>query len=207
MTPRQAASRLSPALATEDWPTARKCLLALVRNDPANASLRYNLGLVHRRLGANDLALAALSRALDLSPGHANARFEQASVLLELGRLGEAAEAFDAYTRQAPKDADGWLNLARLRLRLDQAEQALEAFARHDTLTGGDRASGGLESRIGIAEAQLRLGQPEGAAMLQELYRDHPALRPRLLKSMSQGPRGRIPLRAGALLGDPSTPT
>ncbi|MCA1297896.1 tetratricopeptide repeat protein [Stappia indica] len=201
MTPRQAASRLSPALANEDWATARKCLLVLVRADPANASLRYNLGLVHRRLGANDLALAALSRALDLSPDHANARFEQASVLLELGRLGEAAEAFDAYTRQAPKDADGWLNLARLRLRLDQAEQALEAFVRHDTLTGGD-----LESRIGLAEAQLRLGQPEGAATLQELYRDHPALRPRLLKSMSQGPRGRIPLRAGALLTAPPAP-
>lgn len=206
MTPRQAASRLSPALASEDWPTARKCLLVLVRADPANASLRYNLGLVHRRLGANDLTLAALSRALELAPDHANARFEQASVLLELGRLGEAAEAFDSYTRQAPEDADGWLNLARLRLRLDQAELALDAFARHQSLTKGDMTGGDLESRIGIAEAQLRLGQPEGAATLQELYWDHPALRPRLLKSMSQGPRGRIPLRAGALLTAPPAP-
>lgn len=194
MTPAQAAETLPRALAAQDWPVARKALARLLRADPGNASLHYNLGLVLRRMERPEEALAAFGTALKHAPDHVNALFETASARMELGRIEEAEADFSAYAARVADDADAWLNLGRLRLRLDRAEAAAEAFARARTLRKDD-----LEARIGEAEAGLRLGQESGLATLRALYAEQPDLRPRLLKAMSQGPRGRIPLASHAL--------
>ncbi|WP_417769207.1 tetratricopeptide repeat protein [Stappia sp.] len=194
MTPAQAAEALPRALAAQDWPGARKALARLLRADPKNASLHYNLGLVLRRMERPEDALAAFGSALKHAPDHVNALFEKASAQMELGRIEEAEAGFAAYTARVADDADGWLNLARLRLRLDRAEGAAEAFARASTLRKDD-----MDARIGAAEAKLRLGQDSGLADLRALHGERPDLRARLLKAMTQGPRGRIPLASQAL--------
>lgn len=196
MTPAQAAERLPQALAMQDWETARKALKRLVRVDPGNASLHYNLGLVLRRLGDPDAADDAFGAALKLSPGHLNALFERAAAAMDAGRWEAAEAGFSAYLEKAPDDADGWLNLARLRLRRDAAGEAEAAFARVLALRPGDR-----DAEIGLAEAGLRQGRAEAAAKLRTLFAELPAERPRLLKAMSQGPRGKIPLSGLALTG------
>lgn len=196
MTPAQAAERLPQALATQDWETARKALGRLVRAEPDNASLHYNLGLVLRRLGEADAAEASFAAALKLSPAHLKALFERAAAAMDAGRQEAAEAGFSAYVEKAPDDPDGWLNLARLRLRRDAAGEAEAAFARVLALRPGDR-----DARIGLAEAGLRQGRAEAAAKLRALFAELPAERPRLLKAMSQGPRGRIPLSGLALTG------
>ena len=196
MTPAQAAETLPRALAAQDWPGARKALSRLLRADPGNASLHYNLGLVLRRMERPEEALVAFDTALRHASGHLNALFEKASIQMELGQIKEAEAGFSAYAAQVTDDADAWLNLGRLRLRMDLAEAAAEAFTRARTLRKDD-----MEARIGLAEAGLRLGQESGLADLRRLHAEQQSLRPRLLKAMSQGPRGRIPLSSRRLTG------
>ena len=200
MTPAQAAQTVQGALARSDWKTAVKALQVLALADPRNVSIRYNLGLALRRLGKNEDALAALSKAGSLDPLHLNARFEHAACLMDLGHLEEAARAFSEYCKAAENDADGWLNLGRIRLRLGDGSGAEAALARCLALRPEDR-----EADISHGEA-IQLGDRErGHAALRRLYADRPRDRARLLKAMTQGPRGRLPL-SGTSLATPTKP-
>ena len=194
MTPAKAAEILPQALAAQDWDTARKALKRLLRADAGNASLHYNLGLVLRRLGEADAAEASFAAALKLSPDHLNALFEKAAAAMDAGRHEAAEAGFALYVEKAPRDADGWLNLARLRLRRDAAHEAEVAFDEALSLRPSDR-----DAAIGKAEAGLRLGRPDASSNLRALFTELPDERPRLLKAMSQGPRGTIPLSSLAL--------
>lgn len=194
MTPARAAELLPQALAAQDWETARKALKRLLRADAGNASLHYNLGLVLRRLGEADAAEASFAAALKLAPDHLNALFEKAAAAMDAGRHEAAEAGFALYVGKAPQDADGWLNLARLYLRRDAAHEAEEAFGRVLSLRPSDR-----DAAMGQAEAGLRLGRPEAASTLRTLFAELPGERPRLLKAISQGPRGTIPLSSLAL--------
>ncbi|WP_417772508.1 tetratricopeptide repeat protein [Stappia sp.] len=196
MTPRQAATRLPGALSAGDWPVAHKALIVLSKADPANASLAYNLGLVLRRLGRDREAEKALSRALALACDHHNARFELAACHMDLGEMDRAEAGFDAYCAVRAQDADAWLNLARLRLRRGDGPGAIDAFSRRAALVEWD-----LEAEIGKAEALLLVDAQGGQAALAALFRAHAGERPRLLKAMTQGRRGRMPLSASSLLG------
>lgn len=194
MTPARAAELLPQALAAQDWETARKALKRLLRADTGNASLHYNLGLVLRRLGEADAAEASFATALTLAPDHLNALFEKAAAAMDAGRHEAAEAGFALYVEKAPRDADGWLNLARLRLRRDAAHEAEVAFDEALSLRPSDR-----DAAIGKAEAGLRLGRPDAGSNLRALFTELPDERPRLLKAMSQGPRGTIPLSSLAL--------
>ena len=189
MTPAQAAHAVQGALARGDWEKAVTALQVLALADPRNASIRYNLGLALRRLGKDEEALAALSSACNLAPSHLNARFEHAACLMDLGHLDDAGKAFSDYCRAADQDADGWLNLGRIRLRLGDAQGAVEALERCLALRPDDR-----EARLARGEAVQLEDRERGHADLRRLYADHPQDRARLLKAMTQGPRGRLPL-------------
>lgn len=196
MTADEAAARLPAALARGDWAGAAEALRVLALAHPANASVRYNLGLALRRQGLDAAALEALTAAVRLDPSHANARFERAACRMDLGDLGEAHAEFTAYCRDVPDDPDGWLNLGRLALRLGDAAGAVAAFDRCLAVRPDDG-----EARIGRAEALTLAGRAEGPALLRALYAERPQDRPRLLKAMTQAPRGRLPLSARALVG------
>uniref|UniRef100_UPI003BAB7D4F tetratricopeptide repeat protein n=1 Tax=Stappia sp. TaxID=1870903 RepID=UPI003BAB7D4F len=189
MTPAQAAQAVQGALARGDWDKAVTALQVLALADPRNASIRYNLGLALRRLGKDEEALAALASACNLAPSHLNARFEHAACLMDLGHLDDAGKAFSDYCRAADQDADGWLNLGRIRLRLGDAQGAVEALERCLALRPDDR-----EARLARGEAVQLEDRERGHADLRRLYADHPQDRARLLKAMTQGPRGRLPL-------------
>lgn len=189
MTPAQAAQAVQGALARGDWEQAVTALQVLALADPRNASIRYNLGLALRRLGKDEEALAALSSACNLAPSHLNARFEHAACLMDLGHLEDAGKAFSDYCRAADQDADGWLNLGRIRLRLGDAQGAVEALERCLALRPDDR-----EALLARGEAVQLEDRERGHADLRRLYADHPQDRARLLKAMTQGPRGRLPL-------------
>lgn len=189
-------SRAQAALGRGDWPTAETALTALLEAAPRSASLLYNRGLVRKRLGKKTDALADLDAALEVEPAHANARFERASSLVDLGELPAAADGFAAYLSLVPDDPDGLLNLGRLQLRLGRAEAARETLNR---IAGTDPAV-----VLARAEALRDCGDVEGCRRLLAGLDGHgPEVEAARLKLMTQGAAGRISLDPAQLFAPP----
>ncbi len=189
-------ARAQAALARGDWPAAEAALTALLDAAPGSAILLYNRGLVRKRLGQQAQALADLEAALEIEPAHANARFEHAASLLDLGELAAAADGFAAYLAQVPDDADGLLNLGRLQLRLGRAEAARGTLARID---GADPAV-----VLARAEALRDCGDVEGCRrLLAGLDGEGAEVDAARLKLMTQGAAGRISLDPAQLFAPP----
>ncbi len=69
---------------------------------PKNAENHFGLGLIAVSAGRPDLARRALTTAVDLDPGHWDARIELARLDLDLGRLEEARIQLEAVQKGAP---------------------------------------------------------------------------------------------------------
>lgn len=191
--PQQLAIDCQSAIAEEDWPRAETGLRALAELVPDNASLHYNLGLTLSRQDRHADALTSFETTLSLESGHANAMFERAASLMALGRLEAADTGFSSYLDRVAADPDAILNRARIALRQGRPRDALE---RLDALPDADAP----ETALARAEALRDLRRTDEAnTILGGLYRDAPALRPAILKTMSHGPAGRVPLRLSAI--------
>lgn len=187
---------LQHALARQDWPAAETLLRAMIVRNGGHASLHYNLGLVLRHQNKDAQALAAFDAALARDPDHPSARFERAAVLLDMGEHAAAEDGFRGHLARLPDDADARLNLARLALFRQAAEEALDLVSR----------DGRSEARLVAVEALRELGRlDEMQAAVAILADQHPGLRPVLLKIVSQGPRGRLALQTGAVFAPPGT--
>ncbi|WP_162901266.1 tetratricopeptide repeat protein [Breoghania sp. L-A4] len=188
------AADFARAAQGQDWPAAEAALGLLLKTNPRNASLHYNLALVLKHQGRLDEALAAIGAALALEPAHQGALFEQAACSMDSGLLEAALDAFTTYLARFPEDTDARLNRARLLLRLGRAAEALA-----DCDAVSQKTPDLLLVR---AEALRDLGLlAEADAILRPLYRDAPALRPLIVKLMTQGSKGRVPLNASTLGG------
>ena len=182
--PAAAAHDFTAAAAVGDWPRAATAIAALLKLDPTNPALHYNLGVVRRRGGQTAVAAEAFTAALALAPDHANARFEAAACAMETGDLETARAGFAAYLARVPGDPDAVRNLARVLLKLGRPGEAL---AHVEGL--GDAAA------FERAESLRDLGHIGAAtALLGGRWRDRPDERASLLKLMTQGTKGRFPL-------------
>ncbi len=187
---------LQQALQQENWPQAEALLRGLIDRNGGHASLHYNLGLVLRRQRKDALALAAFGVALSRDPGHPSAGFERAALLLDMGDDAGAEAGFRAHLTRHPGDGDARLNLARLALRREAPAEAMEFAA------GDDRA----EAQLVAVEALRDLGRLDDMQALASLVAAAaPQLKPVLLKIVSQGPRGRLPLQVGVVFAPPGT--
>ena len=189
------ATALAAALARGDWPAARAHLHALDRLGPPHASIAYNEGLVLRRLERPAEAAAALERALALAPDHPHARFELGAARLEANEFGPAAEAFERHLARAPEDADAHLNLGRCRLAAGEPERALAPLERAHAALGTAR------SALALATARRDAGDVDGCRAILDALPATPEAAASRLKLLTQGPAGRLPLRAANLLG------
>jgi predicted Zn-dependent protease len=190
------AHELQKALRREDWPLAEELLRRLIAQNDGHASLHYNLGLVLRRQNQEASALAAFDAALARDANHPAAGFERAAVLLDMGEHGAAEAGFRKQLARDPSDADVRLNLARLALHRDAPAEALDLVA--------DDAR--PAARLVAVEALRDLAWLDEMQALASCLSDQaPGLKPMLLKIMSQGPRGRLPLQAGLVFAAPGT--
>ncbi|MDJ0943213.1 MAG: tetratricopeptide repeat protein [Kiloniellales bacterium] len=198
------AAEARAALSKGRWTKAETALRDLIARLPApQASLLYNLGLVLKRQGRLEEALAALDEALALDPGHAKARFERAAALVDLEDFAAAYGGFATYLEAAPEDPDALLNAARLALRLGRGKaasvhaEALERQSPEDPAT-----------LLLLAEVAAERGEQETAARHfgRVLHKGSPELRAAALAAMTQRPKGRIPLALDRLMypGDQS---
>ncbi|SFK10137.1 Tetratricopeptide repeat-containing protein [Pseudovibrio ascidiaceicola] len=186
--------KLEAAIAREDWAEAETYILLMLEEDETNPSLWYNLGLVRRRAGNNLQALENFEKTLEFNPQHKGAMFERAAVCLDMEDFTAALNDFAEFTAAYPDDSDGLLNLARIALHMEVPDLALQAFQKRAELEND------AENVLGAAEAMQMQGNDEGIDMLRRLFANNPPVRPELLKIMSQGSFGRVPLNSKAIL-------
>ena len=164
---------------------------ALRRRHPERADLAYNLALVIREQGRLDEALDLLADTAGRFPDYPQAVFEHANTLVALGRESEAGEELERYLGRWPDDADAHLLLGRIRVRHGDTGRARQ----HLAAVEGRLADDDHDATLLAAQIHLRDGDLARArALFRQLSRALPALRPSLLKELTQAPRGRIPI-------------
>ena len=99
-TPREHALAASLHLRLHEWEAAGPHLEAQLAHDPADARTRLNLAVAQRMRGEAEAALRTLAAAGDAAPEAL--RFEQASILLETGRIEAARALVEGIVAQNP---------------------------------------------------------------------------------------------------------
>ena len=136
------------AMAEGDYPLAAKRLVYARDAEPQNAAVLRLMTLAFWQGGdltAAGRAVRDWTRVEDERP--APHRFA-ARIYEDMGAVDLAAEAAERAARRAPKDADAWERLGRLRLRLMDREGAIEALERARRL--GPSAAGLLDLALAL---------------------------------------------------------
>lgn len=128
------------------------------RAAPSDAGVATNLSVAYRRSGDGARAIAEARRAVDLAPGLASAWNALGLAALDLGRVAEALDAFDAGLRIAPRQPALLLHRAHALRRLGRNADALPLYA---GLVANDAAA--LDAWRGLATTQAALGQVDEA--------------------------------------------
>jgi len=118
--------------AQERYPEAIAAVGQALRYDAEYFMSHLLLGDTYYFNQAPEQALTAWQEALRLNPGHAQARYNLAYVLGELGHTDEALEQFYALADLRPDETDAWLEIAELQMaagRFAEAQAALDTCA------------------------------------------------------------------------------
>ncbi|RMY68421.1 hypothetical protein D0863_07128 [Hortaea werneckii] len=96
--------------------------------NPSNATLLVCIGVVLERLRSRKAALAQYTKALELAPQSALARFKKARTLMHARHYKEALEELEVLRRQAPDEANVWFLLGKCWKGLGEKGEALRAL-------------------------------------------------------------------------------
>lgn len=121
--PKLTRNRLNLAAALvgiRQYARAETLLKDIVREFPKSPRARYHLGLLYEEQGRLEEARAAYAEEVAAFPSEFQARFNLGKVLLKLGDMNGYMENMRQVVRLAPKQAEGYLFLAR-GLILEQA--------------------------------------------------------------------------------------
>jgi Flp pilus assembly protein TadD len=97
---------------------ARQVLQHVMRIAPDSAEALNRLAILEWDAGDREAAVAAIARATTVQPAAADFHFNLGEMLREMGRYGEAREAFEAALKLVPTDVNA---LTRLGLSIAQA--------------------------------------------------------------------------------------
>jgi tetratricopeptide (TPR) repeat protein len=112
---------------------------AIVKQTPAFAEARFNLGLVRQEQGRYDEAISSFHKALALQPRLHGANLFLGITEFKLNHLDKAESAVQRETAAYPKDANAWMWLGVVRLARDRAEEAADALDRAYKLNPDDQ--------------------------------------------------------------------
>ena len=136
-------------LGTSLWMQGKEALNALQKATellPNDAEAHNNLGLVFKRLGQFDNAVASYRRAVEINPSFSEAHSNLGGTLIELGKLDEAVASYRHTLKIMPNHAEAHCNLGAVLLDLGQIDEAAACFYR------------ALEIKSDYADAHYNLG-------------------------------------------------
>lgn len=120
------------AIADERWSEAVDVIQRLRRREPENPQVYFVLGVLHVRLGNNDLALEAFENQVRLAPSQATGHFGMGMAYHSLNRHREAVSSLRKAVRAAPNfwPAHTWLGMSlhasgRYRESVDACKEAV----------------------------------------------------------------------------------
>jgi len=152
---------------------AQKALEQAVARDPLDARARFYLAIAHEQDGDKEAALAALTTLIDDAPADApwaeGVRQRATAIAQDLGldsaeilppgappdltASPEDAEQLAARLESDPKDYQGWIELARLRVKSGDRDGAKAALQR-----GGEVYAGATFVQQQLRQAAVELG-------------------------------------------------
>ncbi len=159
---------------------AQKALEAAVARDPTDPRARFYLAIAREQDGDKEGALAALTALVDDAPADASwaegVRQRAAAIVQDLGldpasvvppgaadlaASPEDAEQLAARLESDPKDYQGWIELARLRVALGDTDGAHDALARGAEVYAGAPF---VQQQLRQAAVELGLEGAQGTA-------------------------------------------
>jgi len=163
-TARLAFERAAGALAAGRVDEAEQGFLALTRSNPELGGPFANLGLIYRRAGKLEQAVAQLEQALRVAPDQPVYLNQLGIAYRELGRFVDARRAYEKAIELAPAYAAPHLNLGiLLDLYLWDSRAALAAYERYLAIA----PEGDEKVRRWVAEIRNRRPQPQLVGMRQ----------------------------------------
>ena len=131
------------AMTEGNYPLAAQRLIYARDAEPGNVAVLRLMTLAFWQAGDLPAAGRAVRDWARNDPGRPAAHRYAARIYEDMGAIDLAAEAADRAAACGPEDADAWERVGRLRLRLMQREEALEALERARSL--GPSADGLLD--------------------------------------------------------------
>jgi tetratricopeptide (TPR) repeat protein len=144
----------------------------LVANDPSNAGLRTDLGVLLLESGAVSGAIEQLSLALVLRPDLADARVNLGLAMRQAGRVAEAVEQYRAALQRTPDHAAAHYNLANALHDLGQFDEAAAEYREALRITPSHARA---HNNLGL-EYLRRAAADQALAHFQEATRVDPDL-------------------------------
>lgn len=110
--------------------SARRVYAAAVERRPGDHRIHENRAEFLEAVGDLEAAAEAWAAVTRILPHHHLGWFQRGRLLARLGRWVEAEQALEAAVIRRPELSEGWLELGVIRLQRQQAQAALECFAR-----------------------------------------------------------------------------
>jgi tetratricopeptide (TPR) repeat protein len=121
-------------LEEKEYDLALEACRAALRIDPDNLETHNLVGIIARRQGRIEEALAQYSLILDKKPRSARFLYNQAIALAKKGETGEALGLYRRAVELKPNFAEAWNNIGELALRADRVDEAEAAFRKAASL-------------------------------------------------------------------------
>lgn len=145
---------------------ALACYGAAARMESSEVRWPYRTAVALSKLGRIAEAARAMEPVAEAEANLATAHWRLGLWQLDLGQIEAAQAAFERATRADPRDASGWIGLARAHLQREQAPLAIGALRRALEIRSSDRyahlllgTAYRLAGRNSEARLELALGQ------------------------------------------------
>ncbi len=135
-----------------DMDGAEEILLEVLEEEPGLHYARAKLGEIHKKAGRTEEAKKELSAAVAQNPDEVMGRVYLASIHIQAGEHGKAAELLEQAVEVAPGYADAWFNLGLCCSQLEgKAERGEEALLKALELDAAELA----DARLLLANVYL----------------------------------------------------
>jgi len=153
-----------------DWSNALGAYRKVVQLNVNDVDSRFNFALALKNAGRTSEAIGQLQTLLKLRSTYTPAISLLGDIYLSQRKWGDAAKAFEQYTKVAPDEFNGWFNLGVAYDHAASFDNALAAYAKAETINPKDAS---VKNNIGRIYFK-REKYDDAAAKLQEALKLNP---------------------------------